>query len=336
MVPPQATFSGARVTIDWEPYDRELAPLLDGTVFGAGDALPGARATSVDLRTPADLEGERRRLYWQEWIRHFAERGWLDRLFYYVWDEPAGPHDYRRVRQLGLQARNADPRLRTLLTEQHVPELADVVDIWVTLVNCLEERPGIEGPCERTVPRESYRRAHRNGASLWWYQSCASHGCDIVGGDELRGWPSYVVDAPAVAHRILPWLAWQYGVEGELYYNTVEAYGLVEDPWVDVHTHGGNGDGTLFYPGTPDRIGGRTHIPIESLRLKLIREGLEDYEYLALLARSGESDHARRWARTVAQSTHRWVDRPEALLSARLALGEKLSTTAGRHWGRKR
>ena len=41
---------------------------------------------------------------------------------------------------------------------------------------------------------------------------------------------------------------------------------------------GGNGEGTLFYPGRPDKIGGNDHIPISSLRLTLIREGNEDYE----------------------------------------------------------
>ena len=39
------------------------------------------------------------------------------------------------------------------------------------------------------------------------------------------------------------------------------------DPWKSVYAFGGNGDGTLFYPGTPERIGGRTHIPVESLRI---------------------------------------------------------------------
>ena len=53
-----------------------------------------------------------------------------------------------------------------------------------------------------------------------------------------------------------------------------------------MYLFGGNGDGTLFYPGLPDLIGGSTHIPVESIRLKLIREGLEDYEYLALLEKS--------------------------------------------------
>jgi hypothetical protein len=337
MVPPPAEFRGERVRVDWRSYDREMAPLLDGTAFGAGDPLPGARATSVDLRTPPDLEPAQQVLYWREWSRHFRDRGWLDRLFYYVWDEPAGTRDYRSVLRLGLRARSADARLRTLLTEQLVPELSRVIDIWVTLVNCIEDRPGVESPCERTVPRSAYQHLRRPGASVWWYQSCASHGCDTVGDESFEGWPSYVVDAPALAHRVMPWLAWLYDVEGELYYNTVEAYRLVDDPWLDVHTHGGNGDGTLFYPGTPERIGGSTHVPIESLRLKVIRDGLEDHEYLVLLERAGHADLARRWARTVARRTYEWTRRPEALHSARVAIGTRLhETMSGEERGKKR
>jgi len=39
-----------------------------------------------------------------------------------------------------------------------------------------------------------------------------------------------------------------------------------------------NGDGMLIYPG-PDIT------PVSSIRLEIIRDGIEDYEYLALLSR---------------------------------------------------
>jgi hypothetical protein len=52
------------------------------------------------------------------------------------------------------------------------------------------------------------------------------------------------------------------------------------DAWDQLLVAGGNGEGTLWYPGRPDKIGGRTHVPVASVRLKLIREGQEDYEYL--------------------------------------------------------
>ena len=50
--------------------------------------------------------------------------------------------------------------------------------------------------------------------------------------------------------------------------------------------YGGNGDGYMLYPGTVDRIGGTTGVPIESIRLKHVRDGYEDFEYLQLLEAS--------------------------------------------------
>ena len=127
-----------------------------------------------------------------------------------------------------------------------------------------------------------------------------SHGCNIVGGDYFTGWPSYVVDAPAMSHRILEWLTFRYHVGGELYYNTVEAYANGLDPWRDQLLFGGNGDGTLFYPGrAATSSAGTSDIPVESVRLALIREGLEDYEYLRALRASvvGAGSRPRRWRR---------------------------------------
>lgn len=72
----------------------------------------------------------------------------------------------------------------------------------------------------------------------------------------------------------------------------------MDNAWTNQFIAGGNGDGTLFYPGSPLKIGGNdvlfvkcllliwivndhvgtTHIPIESIRMKQIRDGLEDME----------------------------------------------------------
>jgi hypothetical protein len=320
---PPATFEGAAATVDWRDYDAEVAAALDGRLFGPAAELPGARATSIDARLPPGLDERQKILYWRAWTRHFRERGWLDRLFVYLWDEPDAA-DYPSVLEVARLARRADPALPTLLTEPLVPALVPAVDLWVPLVNCFE--PTGAATCGGApVGRRAYRRAEERGGRVWWYQSCASHGCDGVGGREFDGWPSYAVDAPALAHRVLPWLAWRYGIEGELYFNTVEAYADGPDPWRDARRHGGNGDGTLFYPGTPARIGGSTHVPVESLRLKQIRDGLEDFEYLALASGTEAARQARSWAAFVAQRTDRWQRRPEALLRARTAIGRALA-----------
>jgi hypothetical protein len=109
-----------------------------------------------------------------------------------------------------------------------------------------------------------------------------------------------------------------------------EAYGQ-KDPWTDIRLFGGNGDGTLFYPGLPARIGGHTEIPIESIRLKLIREGMEDYEYLALLAKLKGRNAADEYAGRIVQKTWRWESRPEEFLRVRQELGETLNRLAASH-----
>jgi hypothetical protein len=156
-----------------------------------------------------------------------------------------------------------------------------------------------------------------------------SHGCNIVGGDYFTGWPSLVVDAPAVSHRIWEWLSWRYRMDGELYYNTVEAF-AEGDPWRDQRRFGGNGDGTLFYPGVPSHIGGRTPIPVESIRLKLVREGLEDYEYLRLHERRFGREATDALARSIAQHTWKWEADGAKLMAVRRQLAADLERLGGR------
>src|SRR5205807_2173706 len=82
--PPAFSKRGDDVRIDWTSYDAEVAPFLDGT------AIPGgARWTAVELREPAGLTRPQQRSWRRQWQDHFRERGWLDRLFRYVANEPA-------------------------------------------------------------------------------------------------------------------------------------------------------------------------------------------------------------------------------------------------------
>ena len=333
MEPPKFSYDAGKMRLDWREYDAEVGPFQNGVAIPEGEPLHGARATSAEVRTPTVFETEEQeKLYWTEWTRHFQRNGWGDRLFLYLWDEPAS-RDFPEVLKRGRVSDQTEPELRNLVTVPFTRKLEEVVRIWVPLVNCLEMKPGYADFCDDTPPLDAYARQTPPGKSLWFYQSCASHGCNVVGGQYFTGWPSYMIDAPGAANRVMQWVAWKFQVEGELYYSMNEAYGQNNDPWENIRLSGGNGDGTLFYPGRPDRIGGHTDIPIESIRLKLIREGMEDYEYLALLAKLDGRQAASQFADRIVEKPYLWESRPEVFLKVRQELGEALDRAAARSGG---
>ena len=113
------------------------------------------------------------------------------------------------------------------------------------------------------------------------------------------GWPSLAIDHGGVPNRVLEWAAFIEDIDAELYWDTIFAYpgnpshsfpsewgGTVQpDPWTmqtptGQASAGGSGDGNLFAYGLPDLIGGTSAIPVESVRLKSVRDGVEDFEVL--------------------------------------------------------
>jgi hypothetical protein len=140
----------------------------------------------------------------------------------------------------------------------------------------------------------------------------------------FSGWASYMVDHPVALNRAMGPLAFLSGVDGELYFATVYQFDHA-DPWQDIRAFGGNGDGTLFYPGTPGRLPGGGHVPVESLRLKALRDGLEDDEALQLLARLGGEREAREAVQLVVRSGHDISREPERWEAFRARLHSALN-----------
>jgi hypothetical protein len=295
------------VAVDFAPYDAEVGPFLDGTADPSR-----ARWSAFDLRIPQKLDGRARESYVRQMVDHLRARGWLSRVFDYTWDEPSDAM-LPDVRARAERLHRVAPEIPRLVTKEFTTRLDGSVDIWCPVVNYLDDKPG----WTKLPVRSDYEARIARGERLWWYHACMSHGCNIVGGDYFTGWPSLAVDAPAVSHRIFEWLTFRYHVGGELYYNTVEAYARHLDPWRDQLLFGGNGDGTLFYPGRPSTIGGESDIPVESIRLKLVREGLEDYEYLRLYGERFGRAAADELAASIAPQTYRWVHDGDRLLAAR-------------------
>ncbi len=109
-----------------------------------------------------------------------------------------------------------------------------------------------------------------------------------------KPYANYFIDFPGVDPRVLGWQMFQTGTTGLLYYlmnhyqpqTNWNQNGLKwpEVPWNPI-SFNTNSDGILFYPG-PDAT------PLASTRLANIRDGIEDYEALAILRERVEAARA--------------------------------------------
>jgi hypothetical protein len=324
---------------DWSHFDNAYGPFLDGTAAGQ---LRGAKLTS--LQSGANLSSAADHA---DWASHFKARGWFDKLFQYTCDEPPITCQWSDITARSQVAKQADPDFRTLVTtdiDQATSNgVAGAIDVMVPLVNVMDDRPttaygwtagGLKAPAYADFLRSAPKK------ELWIYESCMSHGCggtvDIgnPNAEQLyfTGWPSYMIDASATRSRALEWFSFQYGATGELYFETAQAY-YDHDPWQSQWDFNGNGDGTLFYPGTTSRIGGSTDIPVASIRMKMIREGMEDYEYLKLLTDLGGGDDAKRIAQQLFPHAYQADVKPADLMAARDQLAQAILARQGKPAG---
>src|SRR5947207_7154939 len=276
---------------DWTHFDAIYGPLFDGTDTGL--RLVGAKQTSIKFNWLKDSD------HYTAWAQHFRQKGWFDRTYDYPCDEPAaGGCAWSDITTRAAIVHGGDSEFRTLVTttinDANANGVASSINILSPLVNFMDDKPEADGgdPTYSGNQRPNYDSylASNSRNLLWWYQSCMSHGCNIVGGSYFSGWPSFMVDNSAVQNRAQGMQSWLYRVSGILYFQTTLH---LSNAWSSVYDFGGNGDGTLLYPGKPSIIGGITDIPVASIRLKMIRDGFEDYEYMKLVSDLGDPTFAQ-------------------------------------------
>jgi hypothetical protein len=310
--------------IDFSEFDRTWEPFIEGKKLPFG--LKGARMTSAQIPEYGSSDSEKV-AYWADFSSHFKSKGWFDILFDYTFDEPDGFNDFEEIKKRARLVHQAMPDLRVLVTtdiqEASKYGISDVIDLWVPVINFIHGKPynvcwsrEYEGD-----QRFLYNDLLTQDKELWWYQSCMSHGCSGSPPNDKceSAYPSYMIDHPAVMNRIMSWMTFYYDIHGELYFSSIYAYEH-ENPWDNQFYFGGNGDGTLFYPGRPEIVGGTTHIPIASIRLKMIREGMEDFEYMKILERAGLRQGVMKKLNKIITNAYKYSHNSSRLLKIRSEL----------------
>jgi len=264
-----------------DPYSRLAGARLTAIAY------PYLRSTDTDAVMTSKLQA------WAVFSR--AQGDWFDRTVFYTVDEPdfQAPGWDTAIHWANV-AHGADPGFKVLLTAPidtyatHAGTSSGVANIIAPVVDQLDNRSGTTHYGNQRPSYDAFL-AFDPRNELWAYQSCDSHSCTSTSDPSIYGWPSLVVDATAVQARAEPWMHYIYGVTGLHYFDSVLHLSRAWD-MNGMTDFTGNGDGTLLYPGTPTAvaggssqgIGGTTNIPLASTRLKSLRDGLEDYEYLKL------------------------------------------------------
>ena len=254
--------SAHRVTLrEAAAFPRESAD-YDAALAAYGQRLFTDLQSASTLSVPASLLDTPDQLVRaQDFMR---AQNLSDRAFVHLADEPEEPA-WPRLLETLQHWKDTAPAIPVLVTTQGLrPFLPEAVDIW-----------GVHLPVFDTEANKDLLQAISSGHEAWCY----------VDHSPGRPYGNFFLDFAAIDHRILFWQCWALGARG-MHYWCVNYSPEGQNPYQDVlDVTPVNGDGLLVYPGAEG--------PVDSIRWETIRDGIEDYDYLALLMDRRRKLHAQ-------------------------------------------
>ena len=282
-----------KLVFHWDKWDKAMEKAFNEyhfntikmNVAGLGG---GTFHSRVDPRFMGYAEGTPQydklmKEYLGEIEAHLKEKGWLDKAYIYWFDEP-DPKDYEFVMNGFRKLKKYAPGIRRMLTEQIEDGLIGGPNLWC--------------PVTPRLKKEQVPERKALGEQFWWY---------VCTGPKAP-YATLFIDHPGTEMRVWLWQTWDYQVDGILvwasdYWSSPCAYpdslqNPYEDPmsWVSgydtpagVRSPWGNGDGRFVYPPEAAADGKQNgpvmDDPVVSIRFEMLRDGIEDYEYFAMLKR---------------------------------------------------
>ena len=269
-----------------------------------------------------DPVAQRDRLYaWLAAFNRLARRLHRPQVLFYTYlrDEPNSLKDYRYVQKWGRVIREAQSVVKVLVVEQTwtAPGFHGADSAWGNLYGAVD----IWCPLFSLFRPESAAKRQALGETIWTYTALC----------QGKPTPWWHIDYPLLHYRVPAWIAWRYRIRGLLYWGGMSYWRQVEDPWKEAPFYSSRhsrtsktegpifwGEGCLVYPA---RAVGYDGI-VPSLRLKALRDGIEDYEYLAMLEKLGMAEEAQKIVQSLAPSWFQWDPHPSDYEAARKQLAE--------------
>jgi hypothetical protein len=294
-ISPPSTTAGTQLSL-MNTYGLGSAniPYGSGAKFGSCAALPAPTAAQFEAQAALEQPG----LY----------------LYGYTFDEiTLCPGLFPLLQQWAYNMHQAG--IRNLVTIAPNPLLYDdgsgtgrsAVDIWTML------------PLEYQSDLSQIPVVLAKGDSIWSYNTLVQDSYS----------PKWQIDFAPINFRIQPgFISQSLGFTGLLYWR-VDYWS--SSPWTWVNNTGAfstnnyPGEGMLVYPGAQVGIAGVA----PSMRLKWLRDGIQDYEYIAMLKNAGAGTWALGLAASMGPDWINWTRDVNALANVRQQLGQQLSQLGG-------
>jgi len=320
---PKVNYQGGKVSIVFSEYDKAAAYYFDelknpfaylptGIFYVFGWAFPPSEKFGekpypgeypYDEADRGKLRPEYKQAYQlvlKTFWDHIKEKGWADRFLLYLSDEPHTAENSKadivtQMKVLCDMIHEVDTQIPVYVsTWWYRPEWEEYINIWGLGYNG-------EGDYGHLVTKEDMEHIKQSGGRIWFTTD-----------------GNFCTETPYLAlERLLPWFGYKYGAEAYefwgvnwLTYNPFkygwhsyifESQAPGEESWKRYP----NGDGYVVYPGKPIGLDGL----VGSIRLKQVREGAEDYEYLSLLGRLIEkTDPKDPQVKTATKTLHQALD----------------------------
>ncbi|MBR4654950.1 MAG: DUF4091 domain-containing protein [Kiritimatiellae bacterium] len=323
--------SQAMPVFDWTAWDAAMEEAIGKYHFNAFDVrltgLGRAHRSKPGWRGERKINGVKEgdplyEMYMQRYLSaveaHLAEKGWLDKAYVYPFDEPL-PEAYEFMKEDFARVHRHAPRLRRMITMEPKSAMEGAIDLWCPITYRFDRAKCAE------------RRAA--GEDIWWYVTFSSM-------------PPHVnehIEHAGVDMRMWLWQTWMENISGILMWGTVTWHSSrlypdrLQNPYEDSMAWQprkpmNTGEGKYLYP-PPKCFDTKEPVisgPVDSIRFEMVREGLEDFEYFAMLKRLSPSDPLLAVPPDVAVSPTVYSTDPAHMERHRLKLARALEKASQR------
>ena len=322
---PAITMNGNNVQVKFDDgrYDYYLNKLKSNRVLL--ETMPHELSREIKDKEFSKAYNDKVKSYLSQVKAYFDKNGWKHALvFNSPIDEPNTKEEYEETREWAKLVHEAAPGVPFLSTESPVTDNPE----WGELTGLVNNFSIHGNALNESEVKQAIKREQAKGGEMTWYISC----------DQIYPQPNYFIDAPAMDPVMVPWITESYRMTGFLYW-AANFWTETPNPWLDAVTFISgylcsdgyvlNGEGSLLYPGDfVKRYTGQPDVagPVSSIRFELLREGIEDYDYIQMLKEAGDKEFVNTVVNKMVIDVSTFSRNVQDLYDARKAMAERLES----------